>query len=146
MTSVLRVDSGRRNQMIAEAAYFRAEQRGFSGGDPLLDWVEAEAEINAQLCSADKDSILFRLDERVEMATKRLKALRKKVSGMKADARKEWQQDVEKLAALRDALKVKLEEVRERGGQATRKAQEQAEGIWEEILAIVQRTAPPRGK
>jgi hypothetical protein len=130
--------------MIAEAAYFRAEHRGFNGGDPMVDWVEAEAEINAQLCSADEDNILARLDERVAMATKRLEALRKKVSGMKADARKEWQQDVEKLAALRDALSMRLEEVRERGEQATRKAQKQAERIWEEILDIIQRRAPRR--
>lgn len=108
----------------------------------MVDWVEAEAEINAQLCSADEDNILARLGERVAMATKRLKALRKKVSGMKADTRKEWQQDVEKLAALRDALKIRLEEVRERGEHATRKAQKQAEKIWEEILDIIQRTAP----
>lgn len=33
-------------QMIAEAAYFRAEQRGFQGGDPVQDWVEAEKEIS----------------------------------------------------------------------------------------------------
>jgi predicted nucleic acid-binding Zn-ribbon protein len=144
MTSVQRVDSGRRNQMIAEAAYFRAEQRGFNGGDCMVDWVEAEAEINAQLCNGNEDSVLARLDERVATATKRLKALKKKVSGMKADARKEWQQDVEKLAALRDALKMRLEEVRERGEQVSRKAQKQAEKIWEEISDIIQRTAPRR--
>jgi len=33
-------------QMIAEAAFFRAEHRGFRGGDPLQDWLEAEQEIN----------------------------------------------------------------------------------------------------
>lgn len=38
-----------REQMIAEAAYFRAERRGFEGGDPLADWLEAEAEITARL-------------------------------------------------------------------------------------------------
>lgn len=35
--------------MIAEAAYFRAESRGFEGGDPSQDWVEAEAQIDALL-------------------------------------------------------------------------------------------------
>ena len=38
-----------RQRMIAEAAYFRAMQRGFSGGDPLDDWLVAEREINRQL-------------------------------------------------------------------------------------------------
>lgn len=32
-------------QMVEEAAYFRAAKRGFKGGDPLVDWLEAEAEI-----------------------------------------------------------------------------------------------------
>jgi hypothetical protein len=36
-----------RRQMIAEAAYFRAEKRGFQGGDPVTDWLAAEAEIDA---------------------------------------------------------------------------------------------------
>jgi hypothetical protein len=36
-----------RRQMIQEAAYFRAEKRGFQGGDPVADWLAAEAEIDA---------------------------------------------------------------------------------------------------
>ena len=32
--------------MIAEAAYFRAERRGFQGGCPIQDWLEAECEID----------------------------------------------------------------------------------------------------
>jgi hypothetical protein len=35
--------------MVAEAAYYRAEKRGFRGGDPERDWVEAEAEIETLL-------------------------------------------------------------------------------------------------
>ena len=31
-----------RSRMIAEAAYYLAEQRGFSGGDPVQDWLDAE--------------------------------------------------------------------------------------------------------
>jgi len=38
-----------RRAMIAEAAYFKAERRGFVGGDPAQDWREAEAEIDARL-------------------------------------------------------------------------------------------------
>jgi hypothetical protein len=32
-------------RMVAEAAYLRAEKRGFSGGNPTEDWLAAEAEI-----------------------------------------------------------------------------------------------------
>jgi hypothetical protein len=35
-----------RQQMIAEAAYLRAERRGFSAGDPLDDWLAAEREVD----------------------------------------------------------------------------------------------------
>jgi len=40
-----------RLRFIAEAAYFKAEQRGFAEGGELGDWVEAEAEIDALLDS-----------------------------------------------------------------------------------------------
>ena len=33
--------------MIAQLAYFRAEQRGFAPGGELQDWLEAEAEVDA---------------------------------------------------------------------------------------------------
>ena len=35
----------RRCAMIAEAAYYRAERRGFAPGHELEDWVQAEAEL-----------------------------------------------------------------------------------------------------
>ena len=31
--------------MVARAAYFRAEKRGFAPGYELQDWIEAEAEV-----------------------------------------------------------------------------------------------------
>ena len=39
------VTSEQRHQMIAEAAYWRAQKRSFMGGNPENDWYEAEAEI-----------------------------------------------------------------------------------------------------
>jgi len=38
-----------RYQMIATAAYFLAERRGFSGCYEMGDWITAEAEIDAKL-------------------------------------------------------------------------------------------------
>ena len=34
-----------RYNCIAEAAYLRAAARGFAGGDPLQDWLDAEADL-----------------------------------------------------------------------------------------------------
>ena len=35
-----------RQQMIATAAYYLAERRGFNSSDEIQDWLEAEAEID----------------------------------------------------------------------------------------------------
>ena len=38
-----------RHILIAAAAYYRAQQRGFAPGCELEDWLAAEAEVDAQL-------------------------------------------------------------------------------------------------
>lgn len=43
------VDEATRHQMIACAAYYRAERRGFANGQALQDWLAAEAEIDRLL-------------------------------------------------------------------------------------------------
>ena len=45
--------SAERHRMIETAAYYRAQKRGFSDGDPVADWFEAEREIEALLQRAD---------------------------------------------------------------------------------------------
>jgi len=39
----------RRHELISEAAYFRAEARGFAPGNDLDDWLDAEAEVDERL-------------------------------------------------------------------------------------------------
>lgn len=50
-----------RQEMIATAAYFRAEKRGFTGNetDALRDWLEAEREVDNELDMFDSGSIDF---------------------------------------------------------------------------------------
>jgi hypothetical protein len=43
-----------RHRAIAEAAYYRAERRGFQGGDHEQDWWEAAAEIDARIRENDR--------------------------------------------------------------------------------------------
>lgn len=45
------VSADQRRAMIAEHAYFRAAARGFSGGDPVADWLASESEVDALLSS-----------------------------------------------------------------------------------------------
>jgi hypothetical protein len=47
--AVINVSDEQRLSMIAEAAYFKAEKRGFIGGTPEEDWLAAESEVNALL-------------------------------------------------------------------------------------------------
>lgn len=43
------VDADVRRAMVAQAAYFRAERRGFAPGGDLEDWIAAEREIERML-------------------------------------------------------------------------------------------------
>jgi hypothetical protein len=43
-----------RAALIAEAAYFRAEKRGFAPGHETADWLAAEAEVDAKLMHTDQ--------------------------------------------------------------------------------------------
>ena len=43
------VDPERRTEMIAEAAYYRAQTRGFMPGHEIEDWLAAEAEVDAAM-------------------------------------------------------------------------------------------------
>jgi hypothetical protein len=43
------ISAEQREKMIAEAAYYLAEHRHFQGGDPLQDWLEAQAEIDTRI-------------------------------------------------------------------------------------------------
>jgi hypothetical protein len=55
-----------RHEMIAEAAYYRAEKRGFQNGDPVFDWLAAEAEIDEQLSEPGEppSAIVLELENR----------------------------------------------------------------------------------
>jgi hypothetical protein len=125
--------------MIAEAAYFKAERRGFNGGDAVRDWCEAEAEIDARLRRLDDGQLVERIEEVLESAAAKLAAVRRKVARLSRETRGEWERDLEKLAALRDTLKPKLEELKEQGERAGRKVREQAEKIRHELAELVQR-------
>lgn len=58
-------------KMVAEAAYYRAQGRGFIGGNPLDDWMEAEKEVDAKY-TVDYSKIVVSFDssEVMEQLTK----------------------------------------------------------------------------
>jgi ABC-type transporter Mla subunit MlaD len=128
-----------RRQMIAEAAYFKAERRGFNGGDVVRDWCEAEAEVDARLRRLDDGRLVERIEEALASAAQRLTAARRKVARLSSEARGEWQRDLERLTTLRDTLKPKVAELREQGERAGHRLREQAEKMRDEIADLIQR-------
>jgi DNA anti-recombination protein RmuC len=138
------VSEDQRRKLIADSAYFRAERRGFNGGDPLHDWLEAETEVDARLHKKGGKDLLAELDERLAVANGRLRAFKKKLSGMKADVREKWTHDVEELAKLRDRFQKRLEEIRTQGEHASEKTKAQADKIWHEISDVIERVSSRR--
>lgn len=47
-------DANARHRRIEEAAYLRAATRGFADGDPVEDWLLAEAEVSAAEAAAKR--------------------------------------------------------------------------------------------
>jgi hypothetical protein len=52
---LLPVSHEERWRMVAEAAYYIAQQRGFAGGDPHADWLAAEQQVDARLRAEGRD-------------------------------------------------------------------------------------------
>ena len=48
-TTAITVSEDARRAMISQAAYLRAERRGFTPGSEIEDWMAAEAEVDALL-------------------------------------------------------------------------------------------------
>ena len=132
-------DSKSRQARIAEAAYFRAERRGFRGGDPVTDWIDAEHEVDEELRRSEHRRFIEELEARLATAGTKLKSFKKKVATLTADARKEVERDAQRLAKLRDAFELRLEEIRSQGLDAGHAAKQQAEKIWNEISETIKR-------
>jgi hypothetical protein len=128
-----------RHRMIAETAYFSAQKRGFSGGDTVADWIAAERKVDAQIPTIAKARMIECLESGVATTTKTLAALKRRVSTLAAGARTELDADVEKLGALKQALRAKISELGERGEEASQKTLRQAENVWNELGEMMQR-------
>jgi len=59
-TAAVTVSAETRHRMIAEAAYYLAEKRNFQGGDPVNDWLEAEAIIDQALLTGVKPRLALK--------------------------------------------------------------------------------------
>jgi hypothetical protein len=62
---VLEVSTEERREMIAVAAYYLAEQRGFPGSGALDDWIAAERQIDGMIEGMRDSGVTRRTLERV---------------------------------------------------------------------------------
>jgi hypothetical protein len=52
VSNAIQLTPEERHRVVAEAAYFIAERRGFAGGSPIDDWLQAEADIDRMLAGS----------------------------------------------------------------------------------------------
>jgi hypothetical protein len=131
------VSPEQRYQMISEAAYFRAEKRGFVSGD-VADWLEAEAEIHRLLQQSSepakdemttKQAFQQKLEAQLKEWDLKLAALTAKTQGAKAKIRSRIESEIEVLSTKRAAAQTTLRELRER-----------TEGAWEDLKTVAEKT------
>lgn len=141
--------AGKRREMIAVAAYYRAERRGFLNGEELGDWLEAEAEVEhlleAQAGNDPKTSAKHRFQQKLEAQLKdwdvRLDELKVKARDAKTEIRAEFEVQLEALAGKRALAQEKLQELRRHGEWAWEDLRDGAEKAWSELREAIKRSA-----
>lgn len=116
-----------RQRFIAEAAYFRAAERGFQGGDPVADWLSAEAEINRALPHPRQQKEDLLLYER----------LRNEVRTRLADI-----QSTVNPESIREAIERAVMRVQEAGGQTAEAVNRVAESLKKDLASAAERMGP----
>jgi hypothetical protein len=136
------VSSDQRRRMIAEAAYFIAERRGFGPCDTVPDWLEAEQAVDRQLCARATARVRDKLEWGLAFATKKLSSLRRRTSKLVPGPGTELSVDIERLDALKQTLRKEIDNLVERGQNVSERAMQQAERIWTECDDVIRRFAP----
>jgi hypothetical protein len=119
-----------KHRMIETAAYYRAQKRGFSGGDPVADWLEAEREIEALLQRAD-DTGAVRLEH---AAYQRMRIEFKKILA--------GAQDTINADTIRQAFERAGKEIRELGEYVPDTVDRAGKRLKQEVAAAVEKMSP----
>ncbi|MDR7926867.1 DUF2934 domain-containing protein [Acidithiobacillus thiooxidans] len=143
------VSPEQRHLMIAEAAYYHAERRGFLERDPIADWVEAEKEVDAMLTHTPiptkektaKEIFEDHLETQLKEWDKQISGWKRKVKKVDEDARRNIDAQLEKHHAQRVIAQKKLKELRQSGGQGWEEIKGGAENVWKEIHQTIHRIA-----
>lgn len=129
-SGAMTVSDDERRHMIEEAAYFRALHRGFEGGDPAEDWLEAEREISRLLPSPRQ--------QKNELAA--YEKLRRLVTERLGDIREGFT-----AASLRDALERARTGLRDAGEYTAETVDKVAATLEKETADVIHRLGPKWG-
>lgn len=135
-----------RYQMIAEAAYFRAQRQGFCG-NPAQDWLEAEVEIDQLLLQSGQAELspkqIFqkKLETQLQELDTLLDNLKLQASLGKAELRTELEKQLELLGQKRSAAQAKLNELSRRTEGAWEDLKGGAEKTWEDMRQTLNQIA-----
>ena len=135
------VTADRRLMMIAEAAYYRAERRGFRNGDAVSDWLEAEAEIDRLLNRGEeglgppetKRSYQEALEAQLEEWDEKLDEVTAAAKKAGAKLRKEVDYQLAGLAEQRAAARTQLAQLREHGEETWQDLRQNADRLWDDL-------------
>jgi len=122
--------SEERHRIIETTAYYRAEKRGFSDGDPLKDWLEAESEIDALFQQPDDEG--SSMHERA--VYRRMRAELKKILA--------GAQDTIKADAISQAFDWSGRELKELGKYVPATVDRAGKRLKQEVAAAVEKLGP----
>ncbi len=142
-----------RHALIAREAYLKAEKRGFRDGDPLDDWLAAEAEIDARTEATARK--LERegfaeyknwLKTQIETISVRLDDLQKRAGALRGRALRAREHELAAIKTQRDALEAKLEALRKKGRTKRDELKLQAEQLLDELKRSLDKVQGGREK
>jgi hypothetical protein len=123
------VSDEERRRMVAEAAYLRAERRGFQGGDSFQDWLAAEADIDKLLKHP------ARQQEAQELAA--YKRMRHELAKILADVG-----DTVNAETIRQAFDRATKELKDAGGYATETVSKVSQTLRREVESTASKLGP----
>jgi hypothetical protein len=140
-----------RHQMISIAAYYRAERRAFRGGDPIADWLEAEAEIDrtpVQSSSSGqppagetKRAFQETLQSQLKEFDARLEGLAEEAHKAKRSLKAEYEKQIGALGEKRALAGQKLRELEGRSEAAWEDLKDGAERLWRDLRQTIEQMA-----
>ena len=140
-----------RRQMISTAAYYRAERRAFRGGDPVADWLEAEAEIERTLVQSSssgqppegdtKRAFQETLQSQLKEFDARLEDLAEAARKAKRSLKAGHEKQIGALGEKRALAGQKLCELEGRSETAWEDLKDGAERLWQDLRQTIEQVA-----